>query len=381
MSRPAKNRAHTPSPQLPASAQSMQIDDPAGWDDLLTEVEGADDAEIMVYAESSAPGGRSAWAFSCSPADHTFTTLLERIKNDPELGPGTYSLRVRRGTRFFGRRIVSIAGRGRATAPPPGAVAAAVPAAAPVIDIERAMLTMQLKAAEQMQTFMLSIVSKLSTPAQTGPTFAELVTLVKSLQGERSERDPIKDVQRLLELRDQVQGPPAIVATDDEDPEAGGRKGATNADVFLKLADTFGPAIVNVLKPGSAPAVPPAVAPGAAASSEPTGAAAGDAPSAEQRLRSALNLLLVGAARGGYPQAYAEVALDELGDDLARLVLARPNALDQLAAMAPQVTQHREWFGHVLDHARQLISGPTGGDGLTDSKTPPDAGSDEGANR
>lgn len=107
-----------------------------------------------------------------------------------------------------------------------------------------------------------------------------------------------------------------------------------------------------------------------------------DAPSPEQRIRSAITLLLTGAARGGYPQAYAEVALDELGDDLARLVLARPNALDQLSAMAPQVAQHREWFEHVLEHARTLIGNTESPGELTSAKTGPDAGPDgTGANQ
>lgn len=374
-------RAKTKRPAtLPVIPQSMPIDDPVGWDDLVSEVEGANDAEIHVYTESGAPGAaKSAWAFSCSPADFTFTGLLERIKNDPELGPGTYSLRVRRATQWVGRRVITIAGRAR---PPVTAAAVAAVAAppAPAIDLERAMLTMQLKAAEQMQTFMLSIVSKLSTPTQAGPTFGELVALVKTLQGEREARDPIKDVQRLLELRDAVQ-PSTIAAADDEDLEAATHKGATNADVFLKLADTFGPAIAGALSPGARATAAPAAAPPGPAASSPPAAAADEGPTPEQRIRSAVTLLLTGAARGGYPQAYAEVALDELGDDLARLVLARPNALDQLAAMAPQVTQHREWFDQVLQHARQLLEAPAETDGLTTAKTPPDAGQDDaGAN-
>jgi len=361
---------------LPVIAQSMPIDDPAGWDDLVSEVEGANDAEIHVYTESGAPGAaKSAWAFSCSPADFTFTGLLERIKNDPELGPGTYSLRVRRATQWVGRRVITIAGRARPAVT--AAVAIAAPPA-PAVDLERAMLSMQVKMAEQMQSFMLGVIGKLGGGAPAGPTFGELVALVKTLQGERSDRDPIKDLKQLLELRDAVQ-PSPLVTSDDEDLEAGPHKGATNADVFMKLADTFAPALANVLTP--ARSATPAAAPAGAAASPSPASNATDPPTPEQRIRGAVTLLLTGAAREGYPQAYAEVALDELGDDLARLVLARPNALDQLAAMAPQVTQFRAWFEQVLAHARQLLDAPTGGDPLTDQKTGSDADADEGANR
>ena len=76
----------------------------------------------------------------------------------------------------------------------------------------------------------------------------------------------------------------------------------------------------------------------------------------QQAVAQAINTLCVLAQSGASPQVYAHVVLDRLTDEQAQSLIDDPNALANLQAMYPQMSDHAEWFSELLGYMKEALN-------------------------
>lgn len=148
--------------------------------------------------------------------------------------------------------------------------------------------------------------------------------------------------------------------------------GATDSDLVLEGVRTLRQVLAQPQPRAAAPArplpnprpVPPAattdphtqperVAPAAAMS-----AAAGGTDSAgdDAALRALLTVMHRAAQMGGDPTLYADMVLDQVGDEVAAQLLAQPDPVAALTQWDARVGQHAAWFDRVVEAMRDLLT-------------------------
>ena len=73
-------------------------------------------------------------------------------------------------------------------------------------------------------------------------------------------------------------------------------------------------------------------------------------------LRAAVAQLVRAAENNSNSFSYAEVVLDQAGDDVAHQFLSAPDWFDTLVGLNPKVSEHRQWFTELRDEALRLLS-------------------------
>lgn len=356
-------------PALPLAPEPPE--EPTTWSDLIDELDGEQETEILVYAEPERGQGGAAWCFSCTPDDYPrFSDLLTRIKADPEMGPGRYSLRMKRGNKFAGRKTITIAGRRR----PPGELVPTAPAPT------SSPAPQESRHAEFLEKMVLALLNRAPTAAAAGPALSDIIPLVKLLTPEKT--DFFGELTKLLEVKKLIGGEGDAPAGDGD-------------DWLAATVKTFGPAIAGALQQPATPApapgqlAPPTDAAQLTPPPRPTikpnpAPAPNPQPKKPQTmnplamLKPLLSLLLKGARNGSTPDSYAELAIDQLGN-FAPTVLAVPDLQTRLEQIAPASREHREWFGELIEIARDMIAPPESDDpdadgagDLTSAQTAPD---------
>lgn len=343
----------TPAPvPVPAAAPapaSIPLSEPSNWSDLLGEISADADVRISVYREPDTGQGGAAFLFTVEAGDfQEFSDLLAHIKAHPDGGPGLYSLRAKKGTRFMGAPRVRIGGR---RIEPPAAPAIATPP--PV----------ENKHTDFLERMVLALIAKPAAPSG-GSSLGEIAQVFQMLNENRTPPpDPVDQLKKAFELK-------KLIAPEREpDDDVDDKTGRTMWDAIYSGIDTLGKAVA-ASPPPAPPAVHPNPAPAAIAPPPPRPAPpAGGNQS--QALRLMFGILLQGAKMDSEPEAYAVLVLDQLGPQ-APALLGHPNALATLEQFEPRIGQYREWFGQVIEAARELLKPEepeAPGAGLTGTET------------
>ena len=73
-------------------------------------------------------------------------------------------------------------------------------------------------------------------------------------------------------------------------------------------------------------------------------------------LRQAIGFLVTKAKEGADPSLYAELVLDNAGDDILRVFVADPNWFDQLSQINEEVKSYPEWFGELKKSIIEMLT-------------------------
>lgn len=215
---------------------------------------------------------------------------------------------------------------------------------------------------------------KAATPQQpAGPSITEIMTLVTGLMAAMNKpaapvaTTPAVNPMDMVKLIIGAMNDSRARSSEDDDTP---RRGTTNAnDIWLKLIDRFAPLFGQVLQNGVAvqqtgalPAPAPAGVETAAIAGAPpandTIQPEGEDMNAVQKaqLRMGLRFLVAQAEQNLDVQTYAEVALDSIGDEAARVFLAQSDPIAGLIEIEPEVGNHRKWFGDLLECCKELLA-------------------------
>lgn len=323
---------------------------------LLADLQGAEQAKVTVYrVRRDAPPG------------YLFATIPEQFSLD-ELrdvhGGGDFRVYVTGGPRNKMIRNTLIRVEPRATT---AAAAPATPADESAALRELAALRREL--AERAP-------APPPQPAQEGPTFASIATnlpqIITALSG------------ALVALRPPAPPAPPAAAPNEgklfdvllrgielgRELSSGGGDGDGGGILGLVREAFRSPILAQAVAastqqrraaparppaPPQQPAAPAALPPAAAPAQPPTPEGGDDVMQAI--LRSELHKLVRKAAAGGDPGLYAELIVDNVPiETLHELLQAPPDPVTALAQVVPEVEQHREWFGQLVDGVRAILA-------------------------
>lgn len=280
------------------------------------------------------------------------TGLLERIQQ--EYGGGKFRCYVHDGVGMRANRVVSIAERRKPAQQDQG-----------------------VTAVQTMQAFMDRLDARFAQMLQPRQDTEEAVLgrikvmaeILRPQAQEQSAGAALRDVMDALHK--------GIELGKSMNPDAGG---SNTEGVLAAALNTFAPVIAKAAQ--AAPPVrpvPPIRVPAAAgvASSSP-GPIAPAAPPVQQQqapvyvddegevtMRQLLNLVVLGASRNAEPSLYAELVIDQAGEEQVRQLIGQataPAMVEMLASIDPRVQRHAKWFLELHGAIVELLSGDSDAD-------------------
>ena len=352
-----------------SEAEEQTLDQLEG---LIGEFTGAADIVVNVYKQGE--GKQISFLFRTSPDEMSGGEIMERCRD--HYGTGDYRVHIRQGPRIVHNRGFSVEARKE-----PDPITAQASGTADIL------VMMQANNASTQQMFMATMSAMAEAlkgrepPPPPDPVAMQnsMIQALVALKGlavpESTAKDPvemlIQGVQLAAELR------PA--------------EGDTNAnDLVLAGLKAFAPTITEATRQGLAAQAAGQPQPGAPGSpGEPGPGRPGDpqltADAARERemglrqvmMRQQLAWLVKQASVGKNPDLYAELLLDQVGEQTVLEFVGKPDALEQLAAIEPRVKDYSVWFEELRACILELTAPDDGGH--IESKQPPINGGDGAA--
>jgi hypothetical protein len=338
--------ARKPNPEVVSDAKVVSITDrerlphdeeqeSIALDAVLSELGAIEGGKVQVWRVPP-DGGRNIYVATMTPEEaQGESSLLESIRQ--EYGGGDYRIHVRDANGFLANKRVRIAERKKPVEHEGGSVVQAVTAL-----FER-----------QQSQFMATL--QALTPQRTEAQSEEAVLnrikvmaeIVRPASGSGGMKEAMEALRQGIELGKAMQ------------PQS--EQGAEH--VISSALNAFAPVIADAAAARGRQAIaqrqrPQAVTQAPAAVPVAHQAAASDAqvvatevpmPKGEgvDDVRQLMDIAVRAAEHGGDPDLYAELILDQAGEDAARQLMGQPadDVIGMLALIDPRVLKHREWFG------------------------------------
>jgi hypothetical protein len=293
----------------------------------------SDDSDIEIEVRE-VDGRKTPFLFGFAPGEHTSRSLREYLRD--EYGTGEYALVARKDGQFYRRGNISVKAGGRFSRVEPrqeqkpeqdiGAVMAAMQQST-----RDMIITMQMEAQKQN-------IELLRTLLERGqPQAVDPITLLATAQKMFQQKD--NSVEILLQ---------GMQLARDMKPDEDG-KDSTLADIIK----TFGKPIAELATISARNASP---VPHGNMGSEQKALIHEQQQSAsseegvmfqQMMIRQAVMGFVKAAVRGAPAEDYAQVFVDQYGDDVADELIVEDEKYQQLFILVPEAVEHRAWFDDV----------------------------------
>lgn len=330
-------------------------------DGLLAEFQGADNVSVNVYRQGD--GKNMSFLFKTMPEDMTGGDIMERCRD--KFGSGDYRLHVRQGRRIVSNRPFSV------EAPKEPIVEVQQNSNADIIAL------IQAQNAQMSQLFM-----------------GTMQAMAEAFKGSQSQQQPVNPIEMQNSVLQGVAMMQKLAGGDKKEPggvemlikgielakEIAPKTGETNTlDILSKGLDMF----PMLAKAGEANKImmqghqnPPVGMPGhepvhalkgpPTSASNPTPEQTPISPDEEQQRKESemfmrqakanLQYLCKLAQQNKDPELYAEVVLDQMGEEKVLEFIGKPDALDTLGQIEPGVLIYKGWFISLRSAILQLTS-------------------------
>jgi hypothetical protein len=329
---------------------------------MISEFSGAADTVVNVYRQGD--GKSLSFLFRTNPGEMTGGEIMERTRDG--YGTGDYRVHIRKGPRLVANKPFSVESK----------IEPEIPVANQGMDLTAIMAMMQDNNNRTMQMFSETM-KAIAGGQNNQPVFDPVAMQASNMQtiaALKSLSDPKPDnAKGAIEMF--IQG---ITLAKDLQP----KDGETNsADLLLKGLEMFGGPIAEATKAGmlraqNTDATKPGFAgaqlspPNPMAPPQPTGDPQVDADARKEyemglekmMLNQQLNFLLRQAAANKDPELYAELLLDQAGEEKVLAFVGQENAIDQLIALNGEVQNYRGWFEHLRDAILELTAPAAAGE-------------------
>lgn len=323
---------------------------------LIGEFTGAADIVVNVYRQGE--GKNISFLFRTSPDEMSGGEIMERCRDN--YGTGDYRIHIRQGPRIVHNRPFSVEAKKE---PDPALVQNTGQADIIALVTANAAQTQQMFMATM--TAMAEALKGREPPPAPDPVAMQnsMIQALVALKGlavpEATAKDPvemlIQGVQLAAELRPS--------------------DGDTNAnDLVLAGLKAFAPTITEATRQGmaaqaagqpqpGAPGAPGADAPGQEGAQQMTADAAREREMGLRQvmMRQQLGWLVKQASVGKNPDLYAELLLDQVGEQVVLDFIGKPDALEQLAGIEPRVKDYSVWFEELRACILELTAPEDGG--------------------
>lgn len=318
-------------------------------DGMIAEFSGAADTVVNVYRQGE--GKNLSFLFRTNPDEMTGGEIMERCRDN--YGTGDYRVHIRKGSRLVKNAPFSVEAKLAPEEKPHNNG----------LDMTAVLAMMQENNNRTMQMFSEAM-RAFAERGNSAPAFdpvAAQASLMQQLVALKGLSEPKDNSKGAIEMF--IQG--ISLAKD-----LGPREGETNtSDILLKALETFGGPLVDAAnKMRQMPSPGNGANPGNA---DPQATA--DAQREREMgirnmmLKQQLGFLVANAAAGKNPELYAELLLDQLGEETVLNFIGQPDAMEKLIAINPDVAKHKPWF----DALRRALLELTARTGETDHNAPP----------
>lgn len=301
---------------------------------LLSEFSGSGDAIVNVYRQIDG-ANNIAFLFKTTPTEMRGGEIMEKLRDS--YGSGDYRVHVREGHRIVGNKGFSVE-------------AAAVPETPAAKDNSGDMMAMMMTQMNNQQALMITAIEAFGnrTPPPAPDPAAQQLAMVQILATLKEIATPAQPPQADDGVERLIQG---ITLAQ----KLGNKEGETNtSDLLMEGMRQFAPAIAQATQTGlahqqaaqGAPGAPQLAPPGPGGPGAP-----GQPQTPEQQamfeqtlLRTQLKFLVKNAQEGRNPELYAELLLDQVGEEKLLGFIGDENAMEKLIALVPEVETVRPWF-------------------------------------
>jgi hypothetical protein len=316
---------------------------------------------IKVFRQKSGDARGLAWMFDFKPGDYTHSELLGHLRDN--YGGGNFCIQTYGGV--SNQRL----GTEKITVEAPKNAASLVSA-----NPGDSMITLLREQAAQQQTMLMGLMTAIAgRPAPVAPeglSLGDVLALVDRLGGKKDSAGDVMDtLLKGIELGKQVAG---------IQPEDDGIIG-----MLKQIAPAIAPAMMAF---NQQPAqTPPELRqntnnPNAGAIAQPgNGAPILTRPEQEPKpepdavpaqsqsdIMVLVKMLVRAAILGADPFVYADVVIDQLGDDNAMALVHNPAVLGQILATLPEAKPCGAWFRSMLEAINEILTAPGAGDTISD---------------
>lgn len=291
---------------------------------IMDELAGTEGAQIRVYRDQK--GRPMQYLFQAQAGDDVLGDVMGTLQE--HYGAGEYRIQARApGGVLKMNRLISV-----------GAAPKKPDTAQPARDTGAEMINMQMQMMQQSKSDMLqmfammqqsqtSMIQALAAREQPAPreglSLSDVMVLLPALS--KNDGNALDTLLKGIELGKSMEG------------NVGGASMTDLAQSALQMISTAqATRPVPVPQPAPLPYQRPAQVPS-------QGQGHGDAA-----LDSLVLELINAAARGRDPMLYAEIVIDELGEQAAVQLARNPGALDMLSSEYPVMLNHRAWFDTLL---------------------------------
>lgn len=293
---------------------------------LLSEFSGSGDAIVNVYRQIDG-ANNIAFLFKTTPTEMRGGEIMEKLRDS--YGSGDYRVHVREGHRIVGNKGFSVE-------------AAAVAEVAAVKDNSSDMMAMMMAQMNNQQALMITAIEAFGnrTPPATPDPAAQQLAMVQILA-------TLKEIATPATPQNADDGVERLIQGITLAQKLGKGDGETNtSDILMEGLRQFAPAIAQATTQGLAaqgvPGAPGAPQLAPPPQGEPTPEQA--AMFQQTLLRTQLKFLVKNAQEGRNPELYAELLLDQVGEEKLLEFIGAPDAMDKLIALVPEVETVRPWF-------------------------------------
>ncbi len=307
---------------------------------MVAEFAGASGTVVNIYRQGE--GKNLSFLFRTNPDEMTGGEIMERCRDN--YGTGDFRVHIRDGARIVKNAPFSVEAKKE---PDP-----ATTAGNSNLELVAIMQSSNDRMLTMFQTTMAAFAEAFKgnqQPQQTFDPIAAQASLMQQLVALKSMSEPKDKTKDAVDMF--VQG---ISLAKDLSP----KDGETNSsDILVKALEMFGGPMAEMAKSNlgaqTAPALPsPMGPPNPMQPPAPTGDPQVDADAKKEYemglqkmvLNQQLQFLLRQAAANKDPELYAELLLDQAGEERVLAFVGQENAIDQLVELNGEVANHRVWF-------------------------------------
>jgi len=319
---------------------------------MVAEFAGAQGTVVNIYRQGE--GKNLSFLFRTNPDEMTGGEIMERCRDN--YGTGDYRVHIRDGARIVKNAPFSV----EAKKEPDPAQAAG--------NSNMELITIMQSSNQNMmamfQTTMAAFAEAFKGNQNQTPAIDPVAmqqSMIQSVAALKSMSEPKDESKSAVDMF--VQG---ITLAKDLSP----KDGETNSsDILVKALEMFGGPMAEMAKanlPGqSVPGLPaPETAPNPMAPPQPTGDPQADADAKREYemgiqkivLKQQLQFLLRQAAANKDPELYAELLLDQAGEERVLAFVGQENAIDQLISLNGEVQNYRGWFEQLREAILELTA-------------------------
>ncbi len=296
------------------------------------------DGKVMIYRLSAGNNRNMAFVFSFSAGAYSYEDMLETLRD--EYGGGDFCIKIHagEGNRLRMQERVSV----EAPKIKKTEIVQQNSGNNSMIDMMREQMASQQT---MLNNLLLGIAQRPQAPAAAGLGLVEMLTILEKMTPKQ-----VDPMQQLVLMRELVDFGKEVSGNAPEDTG------------FMSAFKALAPALTAIAS-NQPPQAQPAGRPGnqlpqAQPASRPGNQPPQNAHQAEQNESLVLLKMLVRAAKiGTDPEIYAEVVIDQLGEENCTAIINNPDLLKGMLLQIPDGENYSEWFTQLIQGISDLLAG------------------------